>query len=319
MGLTLDDMENAFAAMEAQGNEYAAKREEWRKTMVGRFNPYNLMHWISLCERASVPHVPARVVANAKVDDIVNYDNEAGNTPEARAFWDAVQKHISRGRPLDAPPEMLRWSCCSCAVVKERLGNGEPGWHDDLLDFRIDDFRAFDLVADYNEERIDAIARPWWRFAIHRGYPVEFRVFVEDDTVKGVSNYYPQRSLLRSYESDNFERFAARAAELAGILIENQTTPINCPLAERHGLDTKLNCWTADFALKADWRREPKEALVFLEGGPGHFPTGGAHGCCFAPLDISGIAMAIRPGAPYFDEFGNNSEPLPTPPNDASS
>lgn len=189
--------------------------------------------------------------------------------------------------------EMLRWSCCATMEVKYRLGKGRPEWHEDLINlFMIDDPRAFDLIYEFPKPMVAAYARPWMGLLIHKGYPVEFRVFVEHDEIIGISSYYPQRPLPLEYSPLRVYRYLEEIIGYSSSLILAQKKPINCPELKRAAPHILLNknSWTADFAVDED------EDVWFLEGGPPHTPTFGAHPCCFPVGEIEGIALRPRRG-----------------------
>ncbi|WP_163616092.1 hypothetical protein, partial [Klebsiella pneumoniae] len=64
----------------------------------------------------------------------------------------------------------------------------------------MDDFRAFDIIAEHPWPELSAWGRPWVEIEKLGGYPIEYRAFVIDDEIVGVSNYYPQRALSLTVE-----------------------------------------------------------------------------------------------------------------------
>lgn len=277
------DKKLAFAEMDKQFQKQLEEARKYREAtdtecdQMDGFNVLELGHWITLCKAAGVPYVPAENVATASKQSLMNaIDGEVDES--AAAFWTAVEAFKERvGKGF-----MLRWSCCSCAEVKSRLGNGEPEWHSDLMKyFMLDDIRASDLVYDYPGKNVSAWGRPWVQFYVLDGYPVEYRAFVEENALIGISNYYPQRPLPDNAETQ--EDIGSVTRHVMS-MIAKQNKPIICPQAPSiHKGES--NWWTADFA------RLPSGAIVFLEGGPAHFPGGGAHCCCFPPGEIDGVAL----------------------------
>jgi len=173
------------------------------------------------------------------------------------------------------------------AYVKYRLSEGMPEWHPSLMDLSVDDFRAFDLIAEFPLPRISAWARPWLTFDVVDRYPVEYRVFVRDNEIIGISNYYPQRALPHDARTDA-DLTAVR--NMTSALIREQKLPLNMP--ECDGLlDLSRNHFSADFA------RLPSGAVLFLEGGPPNTPRWGAHPCCFEGREISGYAPSVEVSA----------------------
>jgi len=239
----------------------------------GGFNPLSLGHWLSLCAAARVPAVPALSLGRIAIDVIMSED------PAARAF----EKTMAAQMAVFGMGWMARWDCCAMAETKWRLSKGEHQWDPALADIFAEDMRALDLIGDFPDTEIEGWARPWMSFAIHSGWPIEYRVFVQNDRIIGVSNYYPQRQLQDDGETKEDIR---RATDMALRLIGAQKRRLNCPRLS--GFDMGLNHWTADFG------RLQSGAIIFLEGGPPHASGGGAHPCCFEPGKIDGVALSAR-------------------------
>ena len=282
-------------AAEAMLAEIAASppRDEW-KDQKG-FNTVSLGAWLDVCKAAGVEAVPASEIARIEIENLmVALDNpesteETDATRALKAFWTKIEE-------AKKPHTMIRWDCCTCTEVKYRLSTGRPEWHPDLLDcFYIDDPRAVDIIFEYPDSVIAAWSRPWMRARILDGYPVEYRVFVEDDEIVGVSSYYPQRPLPDSPEVR--EDVAACLLETSK-LIAALPTPLKYPGWLERPLSPDSRSFTADFMRLEDGR------LLYLEGGP---PFGAAtHPCCFEHFDkwadgaafhLSGVPVALR-GAP---------------------
>jgi len=130
------------------------------------------------------------------------------------------------------------------------------------------------------------------------GYPVEYRAFVQNGELIGISSYYPQRPLPR-----NDEHLAAIRKHVA-TLIEELDGPFEWPA----GPDEAMAIKTAVPTLEG---KEPPAGtphhdgvhftadcaattlgMLFLEGGPPHFM--GAHPCCFQPGRIRGVALEAQ-------------------------
>jgi hypothetical protein len=263
---------------EMAAREAARRADRCERSGRDAFNPTNLGHWIDLCQKAGVKYVTAEEIARAPTDELLSFDEKSPPGSVAQ-FFETVDAEMRRR----GDGWMVRWSCCSCADVKYRLGSGNPEWHPDLVSsFHVGDMRAFDLIFEYPEETIAAYARPWVKASILDRFPVEYRVFVSHSRVDGVANYYPQRPLPNSAETlhDIVRCFIATAQ-----LIRAQTKPLNCPPLEKHW-DINQNHWTADFIRREDGK------ILFLEGGPPHTPNGGAHPCCFPAGKTDGVAFA---------------------------
>ena len=265
-------------------------RDEW-KDREG-FNIVSLGAWLDVCKAAGVEAVPATEIGKIEIETLmIALDNpesreEADASEELRAFWTKIEA-------AKQPNTMIRWDCCACGEVKYRLGTGRPEWHRDLLDcFYIDDFRATDLIFEYPDTVIAAWSRPWMQARIVGGYPVEYRVFVEDGEIIGVSSYYPQRPLADSHEVR--EDVAACLLETAK-LIAAVPVPLKYPGGSHPHRSPDSKSFTADFMRLEDGR------FLYLEGGP---PFGSnTHPCCFEHFDnwddgaafhLSGVPVALK-------------------------
>jgi hypothetical protein len=276
-------------------------RSHWRDLrnsidLENTFCPVDLGDWIELCQKAHVPYIAAEKIAEVACEDVVRFDEPGDHQERTKPFWDAVNayKDSALASAKDGHAfEMLRWSCCAPMDVKYRLGKGSPEWHEDLINlFMIDDPRAFDIIYEFPKPTVSAYARPWVSLMIHEKYPVEFRVFVENNEIIGISSYYPQRPLPVTDFEVRTLRYVEEVARQAHNLILSQKKPLNCPELRRAAPHLLLNknSWTADFAV------DEYENILFLEGGPPHTQTFGAHPCCFAVGEIEGIALRPRKG-----------------------
>lgn len=251
-----------------------------RRSALDLFNPLNLSHWIDLCVTADIPFVPAEEIARIETMDALAFDED-----KAKLVCEEFESRVQAEMKKRGKDWMVRWSCCSCAEVKCRLGAGEYEWSSDLVKhFFIGDVRAYDLIYDFPEETIAAYARPWIKASVVDSYPVEYRVFVDHNRISGISNYYPQRPLPNNTDvlNDIFKCLVQTQR-----LLVRQTKSLNCPPLERYW-DVTQNHWTADFI------RNESGQILFLEGGPPHTPNGGAHMCCFLPNNVAGIALSDR-------------------------
>ena len=276
---------STIAAMVAAQTEAIAERRKARGCLRAYkgwpgFTTTELGDWIDLCKEADVPYVDAIKIATAKTDDLLQFDAK----PELIIpFFKAVETGIS-SRKIKGPC-MVRWSCCSCMTVKSRVCNGRHDWHQDLLQLDIDDMRAFDIIFEHPAEFIHAWLRPWIKPVKQDDYPIEFRVFVRDNQIQGISNYYPQIALEDTREVQDWVDICRAYAES---LIETQQQPMNLPMLEKSPLDLSLNQWTVDFIVEAKSRMP-----LFLEGGPPNTPVWGAHPCCFEGRKIKGVALGL--------------------------
>lgn len=276
------DLEAMSARGEQQMREGRKRRAEWVRrrsewSQIDLFCPVALGDWLSLCWAAKVAAVPAVLLGSYVVDDILEYETPGDETRRLEADLAAAQKRLGAGY-------MARWDCCSMAEVKYRLSEGMAEWNPTVSDLYVGDLRAFDLIYDFPRSTIKAWMRPWTQFAIESDWPIEYRAFVHDGALIGVSNYYPQRPLPASADT---ERDLATIMLQVEALISAQTRPMLIPQLSDEW-NRSLNQWTADFA------RLPSGAIVFLEGGPPHSPTGSAHSCCFEPGKVEGFALEAR-------------------------
>ena len=243
--------------------------------MSAPFNIVSLGSWLQVCRAAGVAAVPAEEVARFPVQAWVECNDEkheatltalyktlkATHKTEHMLRWDHVAPHELKSAAVRPGGNFWEWRFC------------EPP--------SLDDPRAYDCLDDYLDEEMVVWQRPWvWAQAV-AGYPVEYRAFVENGVVRGVSNYYPQRPLPDS---------KATRADIA--VLKRQTTrliphvPLPLGRVDVFGLDPMHRHFTADFI------KDEKGKLLFLEGGPPHTPEWGAHPCCFPGGKVNGVALA---------------------------
>lgn len=246
-----------------------------------RFNAVSLRDWVDFALAAGLDPVPAKPVASLPIDVVLRFDCPR---PEDAPYWHAF------GRALDetGPGEMVRWSACASMELKWAMGAAvDPQtldrWgHRPAAYLTPDDPRAFDILYEYPEETIEVLRRPWVEARRVGGYPVEYRAFVQDSAVLGISSYYPQRPLVRDAR---VEREIAEARTQTDRLIRHLDACVRLPWHPSYGKrydPDRVHC-TLDFLV------EPDGAVRFLEAGP---PWGaGAHPCCFEGREVAGIAL----------------------------
>ena len=188
---------------------------------------------------------------------------------------------------------MIRYDCCAPIETKHRVGSGHHRWDEALAEVIFDDPRLIDIISEFPRQEIPIWQRPWLDAAKADGYPIEYRAYVNDGAVVGISNYYPQRPL-PLYDDHILQVIANTDA-----LIAKAPTPFlwNHSLLQREFeefQDTNQIHFTTDYFLPAD-----SHTLLLIEDGPPH--ELGAHPCCFEPGDISGIAL------------DSSTQPLPLP------
>ena len=154
------------------------------------FCPVSLGDWLRLCADVGVPAVPAEQIAAMNKDDYLDFDQP---TDEQRARLDAVLDAVEQSAEQGY---MVRYDACSCLTIKSELSRGRAQWQEVFGCLTLDDPRAFDILMEYPREEIPIWKRPWVDALLYDGYPVEYRAFVLNGELVGISNYYPQRPLL---------------------------------------------------------------------------------------------------------------------------
>ena len=235
----------------------------------------------SCAVRPAYPTCPPRTSPTSKPTT-----GSPSTPPEStKAGW---PKYGRKSQENSGRDHMLRYDFCAPLETKIRMSSGMPAFHPDMTNFILDDPRAYDILWEYPRENVPIHQRPWIQAQIQDSYPVEYRVFVRQGVIQGISNYYPQRPLRRN------DNEIERARELTLALVENASTPFLWPnsvmnpwVFARYGADGTH--FTADFIVT-----ETGDMLL-LEGGPPH--EMGAHPCCFRDGELSGIALTDRNAA----------------------
>ena len=242
------------------------------------FNPYSLGDWLAACTRARVPFVSAEHIATIETHDILHFDTPGPHQQRLNDAWEEIDR-------AKKPGHMLRWDICTNLHLKSRLAHGQPEWHPDLQELTVDDPRFYEFCFEWQRLAMPVWQRPWVKACIEDRYPVEYRVFVKDGEIIGVSSYYPQRPL----------RFSAPEIEgvcsLTRRLIDVTPPPYRLLKSlerEVRGLPDKrlVTPGRDDQEFTADFLVRPDGWIVFLEGGP----LRRASGCCFKGEPI-GIAL----------------------------
>ena len=238
--------------------ESGSPRNAW-KDLQG-FNIVSLADWIEVCAKAGVPHVETKTIAHIAIERLLAYDTE----PPPEEFIRAVEAAMT-------PHTILRWDACAPMELKHRRASGHNEWSETLhRGFTIDDPHAFDTIYEYPGNEMIVHRRPWMQSTVIDGFSLEYRVFVENGTVIGVSNYYPQRAL---DASETIMRQCTLAIDYTKAISTLLKPPIRYPGGAHYRWPAESISFTADFMVLEDG------ATVFLEGGP---PAGGgAHTCAF--------------------------------------
>ena len=241
-----------------------------------RFCPISLGDWLALCQRTGVPYVPAERLATIQSSDWAAFDTPGEHQDRLLTAWRQVNDNLR-------PDHMIRFDFCAPIEVKFRLGSGMPDFHSDMTQLVLDDPRAYDILSEFPREEIPIWQRPWTAAAIIDDYPVEYRTFVRDGHILGISSYYPQRLLPRN------DVHLDTVRDITLTLSQNVQPPFLWPntytkpaFFKRHSPD--------DVHFTADFLVDTQDKVLFLEGGPPH--ELGAHPCCFKQGNIQGIALA---------------------------
>ncbi|HDK03334.1 MAG TPA: hypothetical protein ENG84_05790 [Gammaproteobacteria bacterium] len=266
----------------------AAKHDEIRARLCApltedprRFNAVSLREWVGFAQAAGLNPVPAEPVASLPVDVVLRFDCPR---PEDAPYWKAFERALEE----TGPGEMVRWSACASMELKWAMGaavdpQSPDRWgHRPAAYLTPDDPRAFDVIYEYPEETIEVLRRPWVEARRVGAHPVEYRVFVQDSAVLGISSYYPQRPLVRDAQ---VERELAEVRAQTERLIRHLDACARLPWHPGYGKrydPERVHC-TLDFLVETDG------AVRLLEAGP---PWGaGAHPCCFEGREVAGIAL----------------------------
>lgn len=258
----------AFVAAQMAEME-ANPRPRFEPLPEGAFPAPSLSAWMSAVHDAGVPAVPTEEVARFAVTDLLGFERD---TPETRTMFerlDALNRDVPEG-------SMLRWDCCAPLGLKEHMADGRttcPQDHDHR-DLHPGDPRAFDILYDFPADDIGVHRRPWVTAAVHDGFPVEFRVFVNNGQVVAVSNYYVQRALPAT---ETILKQAHEACTAAARIVNAVRTAGRFPWMNGQALEA--NGAPPPFDATLDFLVTPQGHVLFLEAGPG-FGLG-AHPCCF--------------------------------------
>ena len=156
------------------------------------FNYTSLISWLNFCEIKGINHIPGEIIDTIEVQLL--WDAIDGKANEkTKLFFQKAENYLEKNSN-----NMIRWDCCASYVLKYSMGNsGESKLSDRGI--ILDDPRFFDIIFEWRSEKISIIGRPWVKALYYKKWPVEFRVYVQDNEIIGVSNYYPQRDLSEEF------------------------------------------------------------------------------------------------------------------------
>ena len=240
-----------------------------------RFAPISLGDWMGACQRANIPHVPSTQIATLNRYDYLRLYEPGPHLQRMELALE--QARVARQAHL-----MQRLDFCAPASIKDQIDQGITEFPPQQEDLFLTDARALTILPEYPREIIPIWQRPWVNALIKARYPVEYRAFVYNGELRGISNYYPQRNLRHNEDHIN----AVRNFTMA--LVTHAPTPF------LWNLSPFLNEFAQEFDLDqshftADYIVSCANQVFFLEAGPPHGL--GAHPCCFATGSINGIAL----------------------------
>ena len=251
------------------------------------FLPISLGDWLAAARRASVPCVGAEPIAEFERCDLLHSDMDGPHQERLLKMWRRVEIMTRTGF-------MQRWDCCASEDLKVHLAEGRHEWRPDFLRLTWDDPRFFEALFEYPRIMVKVWRRPWLKAEIVDGYPVEYRVFVKNGRVQGISSYYPQRPLARN------DQHLDAIRGMTNRLLDTIEPPFNYWAATHDAIvpsklvrrnpdafDPGLLSATMDFIVARDGR------VLLLEGGPAFGM--GAHPCCFEGRKIEGVALRRLP------------------------
>jgi hypothetical protein len=317
---------SAETSMSSRSQRFAGplKAAQAQNPELGIFSHVSLEGWVLEAKAAGIPVVPAEVVARMPVDTLMNFE-------EPREKDEVHWKALANARRALASNDMLRWDCCASSEVKSVMNDGGqnltrdwmkkpdllnpavPAWRSELSP---DDPRFFDLAYEYPGDEIAVLKRPWIEARREGSHPAEYRVFVENNEIVGVANYYIQRDLPHN---DHVHAEVVDSIALAQTLLDSMAKrssvafngdPEKIPPQFEFG---KVSC-TLDFLV------DHTGQVMFLEAGP---PFGlGAHPCSFMKnkqgadgrISVHGVALGLGQEPQPIDAFMPQSKkPVPKP------
>lgn len=248
----------------------------------------SLEAWLAVTKAAGVPSVPATKIFELPRKVFLNFEeNPNPDEPTWRALAAATKA---------VPAEhMLRWDPCSGYELKRAMAYGNP-IVEACRNLHPDDPRAFDIIYEYPADIVPIWSRPWITTLQEAKFPVEFRVFVENNEILGVASYYPQRPLPNTFEIQGYvDQAYTHTESILEHLKESKQFPWTAAMAVAPAASAtvanskrfQLNKVSATL----DFLVTIQGDVLFLEAGP---PYGaGAHPCAFLGQRITGVALEL--------------------------
>jgi len=339
----------AFDEATAKSHAYVAGENLLRpRDTPGHFNTMSLGNWMTLCRRAGVQAVPARLagvlnplaafslstgsgdrlgeedrralagisaaLAQADPSDVLRWD--AGMGEQIKVFGQASLAPVGEARgwtEIDAAAGEARGRVRLPVFTGERLANMFLAWPDPNPHNGMPCW----IRTWTDARRIDAVAPDGEAILT----PVEWRVYVRDGSPVAVSSFYPSLADgLSDLDRAEISMALDAARAVIGLMEDLRITPHHPRYERRRDLDPDAVHFSLDF-LSLAHSSESAPAIAMLEGGPAHLrhPHFGAHPCCFGTgqdgIEPRGVAHGrfidteIDLAALTFLPFRNESRP----------
>lgn len=251
------------------------------------FSPLSLTDWLHKASLCGIPHVLAETITHFESRDLINADRHGPHQKRLRKAWREVHAAI-------LPDHMMRWDCCASMWLKSEINTGNFRWQKEFgyVHHVLADCRLFDILhADWNRVMLPVLQRPWITPMVIDDYPVEYRVFVQEGVITGVSNYYPQRPL--PYRIDDLNAILSNTLKLIKSVDQQWEGGSRGEIQDAFAdlMKGKKAKKRDHRSFTADYMVLPDGDVTFLEGGPAHRLDGGAHPCCFEPGNVKGLAL----------------------------
>ena len=269
--------------------------------------------WSEIVNAAGIPSIPSKVVDELHVESLLRFDEiidrEGNINPEMEFAHTQLMRLKEINKSLEAD-NMLRWDVCAPLGIKLFMAREQDAgllhlgskkrvlkelipMEDRYL--QIDDPRAFDILFEHLKPTVKIIKRPLVEPMKIEGYPAEFRVFIKDNEVLGVSNYYPQMSMPNK---DYLVAYAEQSKVYAEKIIEACHKEKAFPVNHKKHIGNNDYLPMEQVTATLDFMVTEGGILTFIEAGPSY--GFGAHPCCFFDPDtnnvspIEGIKLGIK-------------------------
>lgn len=248
---------------------------------------------------------------------------ELDQTSDDEPQFDMEELNERLHSAMDDVPEgwMVRSAVCGGDLLKTMAGCGVtdtfipeirfgpdlevgPGWvrTGNRRRIQIEDARTMKLNVPHDPLKIAFLARPWivasrWiigrdphrantPFDIPGAWPAEWRAFIKDGKVTGVSAYYPWAGQIDTVSARNALHVRELAQKVVDAALEQGLTPRSIDdVANRRiprmAKALELAGYNGEFDATIDFI-ETEDGPLMLEAGPGCGPFGSGHPCGFA-------------------------------------